>query len=278
MPERNKLILLDNHFNLGADGNSCRMTISACSANGHHVNMKCIKRLYLLLHAFSGKKYCWAFLLAASTLSAAAATDDPILQVAEQYAYQQTQNLAGKVMVTVDPLDPGTYLTACSAYQAFTPRGARLWGRTRIGVRCLGPSAWTVLVPTTISVAGTYFATARAMTSGQTIQAEDLVTLKGDLSALPGGIVQNAGDAIGKSLKISLAAGQVIRAEQLIAPTVIRQGETVKVTISGPGFAASNEGRALNNAVEGDVVQVRTASGQVISGIARHGGLVEIRY
>jgi flagella basal body P-ring formation protein FlgA len=46
--------------------------------------------------------------------------------------------------------------------------------------------------------------------------------------------------------------------------------------VNGRGFSISSEGRALNNASAGQVVQVRTASGQVVSGIARQDGLVDI--
>jgi flagella basal body P-ring formation protein FlgA len=50
----------------------------------------------------------------------------------------------------------------------------------------------------------------------------------------------------------------------------------VRITAKGPGFSVSSEGKALNNATEGQVVQVRTSSGQTVSGIARPSGIVEI--
>jgi len=59
---------------------------------------------------------------------------------------------------------------------------------------------------------------------------------------------------------------------------VIRQGQTVRALSRGPGFAVANEGKALNNAVEGQVVQVRLADGQVVSGIAKAGGTVDVNY
>jgi flagella basal body P-ring formation protein FlgA len=40
----------------------------------------------------------------------------------------------------------------------------------------------------------------------------------------------------------------------------------------------SSDARALNNANEGQLTQVRTPAGQVISGIAKLGGIVEITY
>jgi flagella basal body P-ring formation protein FlgA len=40
----------------------------------------------------------------------------------------------------------------------------------------------------------------------------------------------------------------------------------------------SSEGRALNGATEGEPVRVRMPSGQVISGTARNGGVVEVDF
>jgi flagella basal body P-ring formation protein FlgA len=45
---------------------------------------------------------------------------------------------------------------------------------------------------------------------------------------------------------------------------------------SGNGFSVSSEGRAMSTAGDGQVVQVRTAGGQQISGIAKAGGMVEV--
>jgi flagella basal body P-ring formation protein FlgA len=58
----------------------------------------------------------------------------------------------------------------------------------------------------------------------------------------------------------------------------VQQGQSVRVVSSGPGFRVSTEARALNNASEGQIAQARTASGQVVSGIAKAGGVVEVGY
>ena len=88
----------------------------------------------------------------------------------------------------------------------------------------------------------------------------------------------DADQAVGRTVRFGIAAGQPLRSDQLIAPWAVQQGQTVKTVSRGGGFNVSSEGRALNNAQEGQVVQVRTPSGQTVSGIARAGGIVEIRY
>lgn len=217
------------------------------------------------------------FLLVISLVPASAATD-PILDTAERHARLQTQGLPGKVTITVGQLDTRTQLPPCTAHEAYTPPGARMLGKTYVGVRCLGPNAWNVLVPVQISVATAYVTTARPIVAGQVLQAGDLVTLNGDLANQPTGIVTDPAMAIGKTLKNSLAAGQPLRSDQLLAPLVIRQGQTVRVISKGEGFSVSSEGKAINNASEGQVAQVRMPSGQVVSGVARADGSAEVNF
>lgn len=220
-----------------------------------------------------GKLLSLLCLLAATSVAA-----DPVLDVAERHARLQTQGLPGQVTITVGSLDPRTRLPPCSAHAAYTPPGARLWGKTSIGVRCLGPNVWSVLVPVQITVTGRYVTTARALAAGQLIQPGDVVTQSGDLAAQPTGVVTDAAAAVGKTLKNSLGPGQPLRSDQLLAPLVIRQGQSVKLVSVGPGFAVSGEGKAINNAAAGQLAQVRTPSGQVVSGIAKADGTVEISF
>lgn len=248
------------------DGNSCRNKVFRLAATSGRMSLM-IQRL-----AISFSLCC---LLA---IRPAIASNDPILGAAERHARLQTQGLPGQVRVTVGGLDPRTQLPPCTALEAYTPPGVRLWGKTSIGVRCLGPNSWSVLVPVQISVSNHYVTTARSLSGGQLIQAGDLASMAGDLTAQPAGVVTDPATAIGKILKNSLAAGQPLRADQLLAPLVIRQGQTVRLTSKGAGFSISNEGKAINNAAEGQITQIRMPSGQVVSGTAKGDGTAEINF
>lgn len=204
------------------------------------------------------------------------AADLRIIQdTAEQHIRLQIQGQPGKATVAMGQIDVSR-LGPCSVHEAFTPQGSKLLGKTTVGVRCLGPSSWTVLIPAQIAVTGNYVTTSRPLIAGQVIQNDDLATLSGDVSALPTGIVSDPAQAVGKTLRNSLGAGQPLRKDQLIAPLVIRQGQTVRVVSRGEGFAASAEGKALGNAAQGQLVQVRMSSGQTVSGTAQNDGSVEI--
>jgi flagellar basal body P-ring formation protein FlgA len=206
-----------------------------------------------------------------------AAELDPVLDVAERYIQLQTQGLSGKVTITMGRID-AKRLPACAAHEAFAPLGMRLSGKTSIGVRCLGPAIWSVLVPVHIRVTGNYVITARPLAAGQILQAGDLATISGDLSTQPSGILNDPANAIGKTLRNSLASGQPLRNDQLMAQLVIRQGQSVRVISKGTGFAVSSQGKAVNNAAEGQVVQIRMNSGQTLSGVAKVDGSVEIAF
>jgi flagella basal body P-ring formation protein FlgA len=210
----------------------------------------------------------------AQTMQTAAA----IHQAVDQFVRLQTGGMPGKIGFTIGSLDPRLLLPACPALDVFLPSGARLWGQTNLGVRCAGAAAWTIYVNVDVRVSGNYLATTRAIAPGQVLTAADIVTQSGDLTLLPSGVLANAEHAVGRIAVAAVAAGQALRHDLLRAPLAVQQGQSVKLLSQGAGFRVSAEGRALNNAQDGQIAQVRTASGQTVSGVARSGGNVEISF
>jgi flagella basal body P-ring formation protein FlgA len=147
-----------------------------------------------------------------------------------------------------------------------------------VGLRCLGPVAWTVYASVSIEVNAEYLVTARPLGQGETLRVQDLATMRGDLARLPAGVVVDPQQALGRQLSLSLGAGQPLRRDMLREPNVVAQGQGVKLVTQGPGFQVSAEGRALANAADGQTVLVRGPSGATVTGVARAGGIVEVRY
>ena len=102
--------------------------------------------------------------------------------------------------------------------------------------------------------------------------------MKGDLTVLPAGVLTDTAQAIGHTMGMSIGMGSPLRVDSLRIEQVVQQGQAVRLVSSGPGFSVTTEGRALNNAAEGQIAQARTAGGQVISGVARAGGYVDVTY
>jgi flagella basal body P-ring formation protein FlgA len=214
----------------------------------------------------------WLILSPATVL----AQQNILYSTLDDFIRAQTQGLPGKVAYTISQLDTRTQLTPCNAFEPFIPQGGKLWGKTTVGVRCLGPSNWTIYVPVQVSVTGDYLVAARNFQVGTNLAAADIAVRNGDLSTLPASILTDPAQAIGKTVKNGVGSGQPLRSDQLIAPWAVQQGQSVKTVSNGPGFSVSSDGKALNNATAGQIVQVRTASGQTVSGIARAGGVVEV--
>ena len=197
-------------------------------------------------------------------------------QNVQQFLQIQSTGLPGQVTVTVAPLDTHLNLAACPDPQAFLAPGSRAWGKTTVGVRCAAPLPWTVYIQANVSVLADYIASAVPLAQGQAIEAGQLISMKGDLAALPAGIATDMAQVVGRSPNVSLPSGMPLRIDTLRSKTVVLQGQLVRVVSNGAGFRVSAEARAIGNATEGQVVQVRTPGGHQISGVARAGGLVEV--
>jgi flagella basal body P-ring formation protein FlgA len=199
-------------------------------------------------------------------------------RVVEQYLRTQAAGLPGEVKVSVGQLDQRVSLPACPAPEAFQQPGARAWGKTTVGVRCTAPTPWTIYVQAQVSVLADYVAAAVPLAQGQPIDQGQLVVLKGDIAAMPNGIITDVSQAVGSAPLVSLPSGAPLRLDTLKRRPVVQQGQAVRLVSNGPNFSVSSEAKSLGNAAEGQVVQVRTGSGGVVSGTARAGGVVEVSF
>lgn len=189
----------------------------------------------------------------------------------------QTVGYPGKVNIQAGNIDPNLKLMACSDVNLFIPSGSRPWGKTSVGVRCALPQ-WTIYVQSTVSVQAQYLVAASPLVQGQQMTAQDMMFETGDLTQLPPGIFMDVAQAVGRTVNISMKAGTVLRQDMLKASPVVQQGQSVMVVSQGQGFSVSAEGQAMTKASDGQVVQVKVSNGQMISGIARAGGKVEVNY
>jgi flagella basal body P-ring formation protein FlgA len=196
-------------------------------------------------------------------------------RLAEGFLQAQSAGLPGKVTIKLGAVDPRLSLAACPAPEAFQQPGARPWGKTTVGVRCTAP-AWTVFLQAQVSVVADYVTAAVPLAQGQAIDAGQLATVQGDIAAMPNGIITDMAQAIGRTPTVSLPAGTPLRLDALKSKPVVQQNQAVRVVSRGENFSVSGEGKAIGNAAEGQVVQVRTPRGAIVSGTARAGGVVEV--
>jgi flagella basal body P-ring formation protein FlgA len=149
--------------------------------------------------------------------------------------------------------------------------GTQLIGNSNVGVRCNGKTAWSLFVQVNVKISVEILTANRTLQLGQTLRAEDIGSLNSE--SLQAGTLTDPAQAIGKIMKYSVAAGQILRLDMLRAPYSVKQGQSVQLKVLGSGFRVSTEGLALNNASEGEKTSAKTASGQVVSGTVKSGAI-----
>ncbi|WP_241116885.1 flagellar basal body P-ring formation chaperone FlgA [Achromobacter xylosoxidans] len=207
---------------------------------------------------------------------AAVQAPEAITIAARAYLLEQLAGLPGEPSVAIDP-PRAERLAPCDALSPFMPSGMKLRSRMTVGVRCNGPKAWTTYVQATVSVPGHYYVASRMIAAGQALTPADLAPRDGDLVALPPGVITNPQTVVGMTAAYRINAGQPVKGAALRNAQSVVRGSNVRINARGKGFVVSSEGQALDNAAPGATVQVRTASGQVVSGVVRNAGLVEIQ-
>ncbi|MGC3030201.1 flagellar basal body P-ring formation chaperone FlgA, partial [Burkholderia sp. DN3021] len=200
---------------------------------------------------------------------------DSIRRAALAFLQQQIAGLPGKTTATVTTAFPRG-LAACTTLEPFLPTGARLWGRTTVGVRCAGERPWTVYLQAKVAVQATYYVAARQIAPGEPLGAADLVARDGDLTVLPLAVITDPAQAVGSTALARISAGLPLRQDMLKSAASVSAGQTVRVVAAGPGFTISAEGSVLANAAPGQSVRVRMAAGQIVTAIVKDAGTVEI--
>ncbi|HDR8970683.1 flagellar basal body P-ring formation chaperone FlgA [Burkholderia vietnamiensis] len=200
---------------------------------------------------------------------------ESIRRSALAFLQQQIAGLPGKTTTTVAAAFPRG-LAECTTLEPFLPTGARLWGRTTVGVRCAGARPWTVYLQAKVTVQATYYVAARQIAPGEPLTAADLIARNGDLTVLPLAVITDPAQAIGATSLARIAAGLPLRQDMLKSAASVSAGQTVRVVAAGPGFTISAEGNALANAAPGQSVRVRMAAGQIVTAIVKDAGTVEI--
>jgi flagella basal body P-ring formation protein FlgA len=192
------------------------------------------------------------------------------VQQALALAGQAAQALAppgARVVVSPGAIDPRLQLAPCAKIEPTQITGQPAWGRTRIALRCVeGKSRWNVSLPVTVQVFAPAVVLATALPAGATLDTTALTLAEVDWGAASGQPFANGQALLGRVLARPLAAGQALRAPDLLARKWFSPGETVQIVARGAGFSISAEGQALSNGLEGQPARVRTEGGRVLVG------------
>ncbi|PLC51900.1 flagellar biosynthesis protein FlgA [Pollutimonas subterranea] len=213
----------------------------------------------------------------AAPTGAVIAAQDPatIATEVEHFLVGQAQNYPGSASVTVNM--PNTRnQAACDELQVYLPNGHRLQSRMTVGVRCVAPAEWNMRVQANLNIQGYYYVANHTIQAGDTLSLSDLTGREGDLLSVARGVVFDPSQAIGYVAKYRISAGGVIKSSALRDPDSIARGQRVRTEARGVGFVATGEGKALESGAPGSQIQVKSSSGQIVSGTVVNSNTVQV--
>jgi flagellar basal body P-ring formation protein FlgA len=179
--------------------------------------------------------------------------------------------------VEVGAADGRLRLAPCGDVEAYLPPGARLWGRNRVGVRCMdGVSRWNITLPVKVQAFGKAWVMRSHVPAGTALTTADVLEQEVDWAEENRAVLSDPSLWEGQTAARLLTTGQTLR-DGMVRPTqVFQAGTTVKVVAQGPGFQISSEALALSAGVVGQTARVRMDNGRVTSGVVLDIRTVEI--
>jgi flagella basal body P-ring formation protein FlgA len=198
-----------------------------------------------------------------------------VAEVVAEFIQTQAEIYPGSAQVSVET-PRITNQPECHDLQPFLSSGQRLRPRQTVGVRCLAPQPWTSYVQVNLSIQGFYYVANRTLNPGDVLSLDDMIAREGDILRLTSGVIFDPSQAIGYVVSQRIPTGSPIKATSLRDAQSVQRGQRVRTIAQGVGFSVTGEGQALENGNPGALIQVRTSSGQVISGIVVDATTVQI--
>jgi len=193
--------------------------------------------------------------------------------VAHVLTIQARTEHRGTLRIRVEP--PKTKgLASCDTWHAVKPKSLR--SHTSIQVRCLAPRPWALYVQAHLTLPGVYYTAARTLVPGETVGPDDLRAVRADLLHLPADTVTQATQAVGRVTTQRIRKGGTLKSGVLRDAQSIQRGQRVHTEARGPGFSMRGAGLALQSGTPGSLIQVRTASGAVVSAIVVDATTVQV--
>ena len=236
-------------------------------------------KLFRLMHVMTVAAL--SLLLAWPAHAQQVSTPQDLVALTQQWVDQALAQLPAdasplRMQVQVGQLDSRLRLAPCQRVEPYLPPGARLWGRTRLGLRCLeGETRWNVFLPLTVQAFGPAWVLTSNVASGATLTESDAMQSEVDWAANPAAVVTNPQAWVGQVAALPLSAGQALRQNMVRAPYLFKAGAPVQIRVQGPGFAVTSSGQAMAAGAAGQNVRIRMANGKIISGIVNFDGTIE---
>ncbi len=195
-----------------------------------------------------------------------------VVTPAEAIQRAVAQRIGGQVSVEVTSLD-----TAVAPQRALhaTPEPGGRAGEPMRFVLMVGRLRRGVAVAT-VKVVGTYARAARAIGRNETVTADDLQIVSGELPAVGMKRLPDAADVVGLIARRDIAAGEQLTQAVLDVPLAVRSGEAVVLTVKVGTVQVTTRALATSSGHEGEIVRVVPEGGKALRARITRPGAVEV--
>lgn len=182
-----------------------------------------------------------------------------------------------RMEVSVGQLDSRLRLAPCAKVEPYIPVGTRLWGKTRLGLRCLeGSAKWNVFLPVTIKAYGAAWVIKGNVPPGAVLTEADAIEAEADWAEETSPIVSSPAQWVGQVASRALTTGQALRQGMIKPAQVFQAGAQVRVVAQGAGFQITSDGQALSAGIVGQPARVKMDGGRVMTGVVMDSRTVKL--
>ena len=231
-------------------------------------NVLCVKKY---LHVFLG---ITVFLSSLGVLAQETSPKPVVIEAARLWLNDALANLPKtaksplRMVLVLGELDSRLHLAPCTRVEPYMPVGVRLWGKARIGLRCLeGSTKWNVFLPITVHAFGPAWVIKSGISAGATLMEDDAMEAEVDWSESPSPILSKSSQWLGAIATSALSTGQALRQVSIKPAQVFQIGAQVRVLAQGTGFTITSDGQAMSAGVVGQLTQVKMENGRILSGV-----------
>jgi len=233
--------------------------------------------LLRLLRTVGGLLLAWAASMAMAQTAGVPVARDQAALISEQSQVWLDQAVAAarptgsaplRMVVHVGALDSRLNLAPCGMVEPYLPPGVRLWGKTRIGLRCIdGLARWNVFLPVHVQAFGQTWVVRSDIAAGSQLALDDAVLAEVDWAQENASVLADPELWVGHTATRGLRTGQPLRHGMVKPSQVFQAGSMVRIVAQGPGFTVTSDGQALSAGVVGEMARVRIDNGRILSGV-----------
>lgn len=165
-------------------------------------------------------------------------------------------------------------IPACPSETRVESLDSRGIGRMRFVVVCPSLPGWRYEYFVRAKVSAKVAVAANDLMPGKILSPIDLLHQRHDITLIPD-TISDFSELEGMAARRTIRSGEVIRANMLTAPQLVKRGEQVRIIARRDQIEVSMAGEALDNGTRGAIIRVKNSSGTQIRARVIDAGTVE---